>query len=341
MSRFGEVEDCLVLKEWITGWPRGYGFVAFASVEDAKTALASRHILGSRNLEVKIAKPREEMKSSEKEATRIFINRIPNSVTEAVLQSHFEVYGEIEDLYMPKEPVNKAYRGIGFISFKNSDSVDTLMTETHTLGGSVLLVDRAFPKDENARKPSRGMQGQYGLYNAYITPVTRYAAHGALMKYDSAGLAYGIGVSGPSRGMGKKLFVGKLPQEASSKELRQYFGKFGQITDVYVPKDLKKAGHRGFGFVTFAEDGAAYRVFHRAHEILGQKVRIDSAIPRADSGANGSYMEDVGSYGGYGGPMHNAYSRVHESLDFIDWSYRGCSSNSRLSHMDDWRYRPY
>ncbi|KAK1287576.1 hypothetical protein QJS10_CPB19g01779 [Acorus calamus] len=112
-------------------------------------------------------------------------------------------------------------------------------------------------KDEDARKPSRGMQGQYGLYNAYITLVTRYAAHGALMKYDYARSAYGR-VSGPSRGMGKKLFVGKLPQEASSEDLRQYFGRFGQITDVCVPKNLKKAGHRGFGFVTFAEDGAAY-----------------------------------------------------------------------------------
>lgn len=36
--------------------------------------------------------------------------------------------------------------------------------------------------------------------------------------------------------MGKKIFVGRLPQEASSEDLRQYFGRFGRILDVYVPK---------------------------------------------------------------------------------------------------------
>jgi RNA-binding protein Musashi len=36
--------------------------------------------------------------------------------------------------------------------------------------------------------------------------------------------------------MGKKIFVGRLPQEASAEDLRQYFGRFGHILDVYVPK---------------------------------------------------------------------------------------------------------
>ena len=96
--------------------------------------------------------------------------------------------------------------------------------------------------------------------------------------------------------MGKKIFVGRLPQEAGVDDLRQYFGRFGRILDVYVPKvndaacfiygfcfrciilfmfilqDPKRTGHRGFGFVTFAEDGVADRVSRRTHEILGQEV---------------------------------------------------------------------
>lgn len=39
-----------------------------------------------------------------------------------------------------------------------------------------------------------------------------------------------------TRAMGKKIFVGRLPQEASAEDLRQYFGRFGRILDVYVPK---------------------------------------------------------------------------------------------------------
>lgn len=36
--------------------------------------------------------------------------------------------------------------------------------------------------------------------------------------------------------MGRKIFVGRLPQEASADDLRQYFSRFGRILDVYVPK---------------------------------------------------------------------------------------------------------
>jgi RNA recognition motif-containing protein len=36
--------------------------------------------------------------------------------------------------------------------------------------------------------------------------------------------------------MGKKIFVGRLPQEANTDDLRQYFGRFGRIVDAYIPK---------------------------------------------------------------------------------------------------------
>jgi uracil DNA glycosylase len=39
-------------------------------------------------------------------------------------------------------------------------------------------------------------------------------------------------------------------------------------------QDAKKTSHRGFGFVTFSDEGAAERVALRTHEILGHQVRI-------------------------------------------------------------------
>ncbi|KAJ0466823.1 hypothetical protein HanIR_Chr14g0676431 [Helianthus annuus] len=64
------------------------------------------------------------MRSSSKKITRIFVARIPLSVTEAAFRSH--------------------WRDIGFVHAQ--DSVDTLMFETHELGGSDVVVDRATPK---------------------------------------------------------------------------------------------------------------------------------------------------------------------------------------------------
>ncbi|KAF6143988.1 hypothetical protein GIB67_017596 [Kingdonia uniflora] len=331
MSKFGELEDCIVMKERSSGRSRGFGYVTFVSTEDAKNCLAGEHFLGNRILEVKVATPREEMKPSKK-VSRIFVARIPPSVTEDEFRSYFETFGEITDLYMPKDQRSKGHRGIGFITFESSDSVDTLMAETHELGDSTVVVDRATPKDEDTRPHhsrvahvghgGHGGPGGYGAYNAYISAATRYASLGAPTLYDHHPSSVYGRVLGQSRGLGKKIFVGRLPQEASSDDLKQYFGKFGRILDVYVPKDPKRTGHRGFGFVTFAEDGVAERVTRRSHEICGQQVAIDSAAPLDDAGPSGGLpMENPEPYlGGYGGPMRGAgaYGRMFGSLDFDD-----------------------
>ncbi|KAG8642608.1 hypothetical protein MANES_12G099600v8 [Manihot esculenta] len=313
MSKFGELEDCIVMKN----------------------ALSSEHFLGNRMLEVKVATPKEEMRAPAKKVTRIFVARIPPSVTEAAFRSHFEKYGDIIDLYMPKDHSSKTHRGIGFITFSSADSVDSLMVDTHELGGSTVVVDRATPKEDDFRPVGRMAHVGYGAYNAYISAATRYAALGAPTLYDHPGPMYG---REPARGMGKKIFVGRLPQEATAEDLRLYFGRFGHILDVYVPKDPKRSGHRGFGFVTFAEDGVADRVSRRSHEICGHQVAIDSATPIDDAGPSGNFMMNAApSFGGYGGPMRN-FGRMYGSLDFDDWGYgMGSARPSRA----DWRYRPY
>ncbi|KAL6572960.1 hypothetical protein OROHE_002436 [Orobanche hederae] len=355
MSKFGELEDCIVMKERSTGRSRGFGYVTFATVEDAKSALASEHMLGNRMLEVKVATPKEEMRTSSKKVTRIFVARIPPSVTESAFRSHFEKYGDITDLYMPKDPSTKGHRGIGFITFANAEAVDDLMADTHELEGSAVVVDRATPKEEDYRPISRVQPhggGGYGAYNAYINAATRYAAVGAPTLYDNPGPIYGREAP---RGMGKKIFIGRLPQEASVEDLRHYFGRFGRILDVYVPKDPKRTGHRGFGFVTFADDGVADRVARRSHEICGHQVAIDSATPVDDAGPgpgtgpspapgpghSGNFMMNNPEQFGYGAPMRN-YGRMYGSLDFDDWGYGvGGSMGAGRPSRADHRYRPY
>lgn len=352
MREFGDVEDCIVMKERSTGRSRGFGYVTFATVDDAKNALSKEHLLGNRTLEVKIATPKEEMKAPAKKVSRIFVARIPPAATESMFRSYFEKYGDITDLYMPKDPSSKGHRGIGFITFSNAESVDDLMTESHELGGSTIVVDRATPKEDEPRPVSRMPQvGGYGAYNAYINGATRYAALGAPTMYDQPASMYGRGL--PSRGMGRKIFVGRLPQEATVEDLRQYFGRFGRILDAYIPKDPKRSGHRGFGFVTFSDDGVADRVSRRSHEICGHQVAIDSATPLdEDAGPSSSVITDTHPepYGTYGGPMRT-YNRMYGAMGFDDWGYGfgggmgggmgGGGFGRGRSSRTDLRYRPY
>ncbi|KAK4790388.1 hypothetical protein SAY86_017692 [Trapa natans] len=338
MSKYGELEDCIVMKERSTGRSRGFGYVTFATEEDAKNTLSTEHFLGNRMLEVKVATPKEEMRQPPRKVTRIFVARIPLSVTEAAFRSHFEKYGEISDLYMPKDHATRTHRGIGFITFTSADSVESIMSDTHELGGSTVVVDRATPKEDDFRPIGRMSHGGYGAYNAYISAATRYAALGAPTLYDHHPSSI-YGRDDSSRGLGSKIFVGRLPQEATSEDLWEYFGRFGRILDVYVPKDPKRSGHRGFGFVTFAEDRVAERVSRRSHEICGQQVAIDSATPPDDASTSGSFLSGAAEpFGVYGGPMRH-YSRMYGSLDFNDWGY-GFGGGGRPSRAG-MRYRPY
>jgi len=136
--------------------------------------------------------------------------------------------------------------------------------------------------------------------------------------------------------VGKKIFVGRLPQEANTDDLRHYFGRFGRIVDAYIPKDPKRSGHRGFGFVTFADEGVAERVSRRSHEILGHEVAIDTAAPLENDSAGGGYIDPMDLYGAYG--SMRSFGRFCGGLDY-NYGYGPSSGSSRS--RSDWRYRPY
>ncbi|KAJ6216336.1 hypothetical protein RDWZM_007493, partial [Blomia tropicalis] len=63
--------------------------------------------------------------------------------------------------------------------------------------------------------------------------------------------------------------------------LREYFSKFGDITEVMVMKDPATRRSRGFGFVTFADSASVDKVLmHGPHELDGKKIDPKIAFPK-------------------------------------------------------------
>lgn len=87
-----------------------------------------------------------------------------------------------------------------------------------------------------------------------------------------------------------RLFVTKVPQNATREDLADHFARFGQTTDVYVPAVPGMPGHKGIAFVSFAEPGALVAALNhpRAHEIKGQEVVLDVAAPRGQPAGRGA-----------------------------------------------------
>ena len=77
---------------------------------------------------------------------------------------------------------------------------------------------------------------------------------------------------------GRKFFVGGLPHACGDGELRAHFQRFGRVTSCIV---MRRDGRsRGFGFVTYADEGAARDCARtQKHVILDKVVDVKHATP--------------------------------------------------------------
>ncbi|XP_044733867.1 RNA-binding protein Musashi homolog Rbp6 isoform X2 [Chrysoperla carnea] len=78
-----------------------------------------------------------------------------------------------------------------------------------------------------------------------------------------------------------KMFIGGLSWQTSPESLREYFSKYGEITEVMVMKDPTTRRSRGFGFITFADPASVDKVLAQGtHELDGKKIDPKVAFPR-------------------------------------------------------------
>jgi len=78
-----------------------------------------------------------------------------------------------------------------------------------------------------------------------------------------------------------KMFVGGLSWQTTPEGLKEYFAKFGEISEVMVMKDPTTRRSRGFGFVTFGDASGVEQVLaHPSHDLDGKKIDPKVAFPR-------------------------------------------------------------
>ena len=80
-----------------------------------------------------------------------------------------------------------------------------------------------------------------------------------------------------------KVYVGGIPAEASEKEVREHFGKFGALTDIVLIKDKHTKKSRGFGFVTFKDSKSVRRILKEHLYLRGKLLEVKIAEPKKAS----------------------------------------------------------
>ncbi|SIO73589.1 nucleic acid binding protein, putative [Babesia microti strain RI] len=102
-----------------------------------------------------------------------------------------------------------------------------------------------------------------------------------------------------------RIFVTRIPFEATSDDIENYFKQFGEVEDAYCPKQPGKAHlNKGFGFISFKNDEVLQAVFNaRPHTILGREIVVDKATIRSEQQTDRKRVD---------------YSRSKRSLDAPD-----------------------
>ncbi|XP_021379215.1 TAR DNA-binding protein 43-like isoform X2 [Mizuhopecten yessoensis] len=102
------------------------------------------------------------------------------------------------------------------------------------------------------------------------------------------------------RAMNSKIFVARCSEKITVDDLRTYFAKFGEVTDVFIPRPF-----RSFAFVTFQDALVAQSLCGEDHIICGCSVHLSSAAPKTNSKMGGDRQggfrgNDFGRGGGMG-----------------------------------------
>ncbi|CAE6197162.1 unnamed protein product [Arabidopsis arenosa] len=229
-SNYGEVSQAIVMRDKLTGRPRGFGFVIFSDPSVLDRVLQDKHNIDTREVDVKRAMSREEQQVSGRtgnlntsrssggdsfnKTKKIFVGGLPPTLTDEEFRQYFEVYGPVTDVAIMYDQATNRPRGFGFVSFDSEDAVDRVLHKTfHDLSGKQVEVKRALPKDANpggGRSMGGGGSGGYQGYGSHESNYdgrvdsNRFMQHqnvgNGLPSYGSSG--YGGGYGNGSNGAG-------------------------------------------------------------------------------------------------------------------------------------------
>ncbi|KAI4457706.1 heterogeneous nuclear ribonucleoprotein 87f-related [Holotrichia oblita] len=149
-SRYGEVIDCVVMKNAESGRSRGFGFVTFSDPNNVSVVLQNGpHSLDGRTIDPKPCNPRTLQKPKKGGGyPKVFLGGLPSNVTETDLRTYFTRFGKVMEVVIMYDQEKKKSRGFGFLSFEDEDSVDRCVAEHFiNLNGKQVEIKKAEPRD--------------------------------------------------------------------------------------------------------------------------------------------------------------------------------------------------
>jgi RNA recognition motif-containing protein len=163
-SKFGELIDCVVMKDSATKRSRGFGFVVYTRISMVDAAQAARpHVVDGREVETKRAVPKGEPLHRENQVRvrKIFVGGLKETTDETILSEYFSQYGRVDHVDLIEDRATKRLRGFAYVTFNDYDPVDkAVLQKYHTIDGRRCEVKKALSKMEmRSLKDAAGFTG--------------------------------------------------------------------------------------------------------------------------------------------------------------------------------------
>ncbi|XP_022768606.1 RNA-binding protein 1-like [Durio zibethinus] len=234
----------------------------------------------------------------ESDQGKLFVGGISRETSELILNDHFSKYGTVFSSVIARDRNTKIPRGFGFVLFSEPSSADKALQDTHVILGRTVEVKKAIPRSE---QPQNQQQRQQLHHNPNQQWNSGYSRNGS----DAADSNNHFRTT-------KKIFVGGLSASLTEEEFKNYFQRFGRITDVVVMHDSSTNRPRGFGFVTFDSEESVENVMQKSfHELDNRLVEVKRAVPKEEN--NGGYSNHNMKAGVVRGSLYNGFQAVEYS----------------------------
>jgi len=101
--------------------------------------------------------------------------------------------------------------------------------------------------------------------------------------------------------MGKKLYVGSIPFQASEEDLQELFSRIGEVESVRIITDSQTGRSKGFGFVEMVSEEDATKAVADLNgtTFMERTIVVNEARPQQPRERRGGFGGGGGGRGGF------------------------------------------
>uniref|UniRef100_A0A5S6QMP7 RRM domain-containing protein n=1 Tax=Trichuris muris TaxID=70415 RepID=A0A5S6QMP7_TRIMR len=212
-GQFGQVTECVVMRDPNTKKARGFGFIRFADTSSVEKVLRQpSHELDGKKIDPKVAFPKRLQPKMVTKTKKIFVGGLSASTTLDDMKNYFSQFGSIEDSMLMFDKSTNRHRGFGFVTFDNEDVVEKVVEiHFHEINGKMVECKKAQPKEVmlpvQLAKNRAANRNLYGLSDHFFGELANYAATYLPRLSYSPSLYYPASLYGYFFASGDKLYT--------------------------------------------------------------------------------------------------------------------------------------